>query len=139
MKQRMSVSEIMSKNVITANTTDSLRRVSSMLKENNIRHIPILEGNKLVGIVSKTDIMRLSFGDMFEGQGDSDEALFDLLTLAQVMVSDPVTINADELIKDVAEKFTKIEFHALPVLKDDKVVGIVSTTDLIKYLLDQYN
>ncbi|HLU17636.1 MAG TPA: CBS domain-containing protein [Edaphocola sp.] len=139
MKQRVPVSEIMSTNLVTANLTDSLRHVNSLMKTHNVRHIPVVSGSKLVGIVSKTDIMRLSFGDLFDGQSDADETVYDLLKLEQVMVSNPVAVQADELIKDVAEQFTKVEFHALPVLKGTEIVGIVSTTDLIKYLLEQYN
>lgn len=139
MKQRVPVSEIMSTNLVTANLTDSLRHVNSLMKTHNVRHIPVVSGSKLVGIVSKTDIMRLSFGDLFDGQSDADETVYDLLKLEQVMVSNPVAVQADDLIKDVAEQFTKVEFHALPVLKGTEIVGIVSTTDLIKYLLEQYN
>lgn len=139
MKKRVPVSSIMTKNLITANVTDTLRRVTSLLKENKIRHLPIVSGDKLVGIVSKTDIMRLSFGDMFDGQEDADEAIFDMLKLEQVMVSNPTTVQEDDNIRDVAEKFAAAEFHAMPVLNGDKITGIVSTTDLIKYLLEQYD
>src|SRR5690606_7020737 len=139
MKQRVPVSEIMSTNLVTANLTDSLRHVNSLMKTHNVRHIPVVSGSKLVGIVRTTDIMRLSFDDLFDGQSDADETVYDLLKLEQVMVSNPVAVQADELIKDVAEQFTKVEFHALPVLKGTEIVGIVSTTDLIKYLLEQYN
>ncbi len=139
MKKRVPVSTIMTKSLVTANVSDSLRHVSSLLKEHNIRHVPVVSGKKLVGIISKSDIMRLSFGDMFDGQGQADEAVFDMLKLEQVMVSNPVTVNEDDNIKDVAEKFATVEFHALPVLEGEHIVGIVSTTDLIKYLLEQYN
>ncbi len=139
MKKRVPVSTIMTKNLVTANVTDSLRHVSSLLKEHHIRHLPIVSGEQLVGIVSKSDIMRLSFGDMFDGQGAADEAVFDMLKLEQVMVGNPITVNEDDNIKDVAEKFAGVEFHALPVMNGDKITGIVSTTDLIKYLLEQYN
>jgi CBS domain-containing protein len=139
MKKRVPVSSIMTKNLVTANVSDSLRHVSTLLKEHQIRHLPIVSGNKLVGIVSKTDIMRLSFGDMFDGQGSADEAIFDMLKLEQVMVSNPTTVQEDDNIRDVAEKFAQVEFHAMPVLNGDQITGIVSTTDLIKYLLEQYN
>ena len=139
MKKRVPVSTIMTQNVVTANVSDSLRHISTLLRKHNIRHIPVVSGNKLVGIVSRSDIMRLSFGDMFDGQENADEAIFDMLKIEQVMVSDPVTIDGDDNIKEVAEKFTTIDFHALPVVKGNEVIGIVSTTDLIKYLLEQYN
>ena len=139
MKQRSPISEIMTKNLVTANVTDGLKEINGLLKTNNIRHIPIVSGDKLVGIISKTDIMRLSFGDIYEGQENADEAIFDMLTTEQVMVSNPTTVNAHDTIKEVAELMSNVEFHALPVLDDGKIVGIISTTDLIKYLLVQYN
>ncbi len=138
MKKRIPVSHIMTRNLITANVTDSLRHVNTLLKQNNIRHIPVVSGDKLVGIVSKSDIMRLSFGDLFDGQEQADETVFDMLKLEQVMVSNPKTVDVNDTIRDVAEIFTEVEFHALPVLEGKTIVGIVSTTDLIKYLLDQY-
>lgn len=138
MKKRVPVASIMTKNLITAHLTDSLRHVNSLLKKHQIRHIPVVSGDKLVGIVSKSDILRLSFGDIFEGQENADETVFDMLKLEQVMVSNPKTVNAEDTIRDVATIFTQADFHALPVVEGDKIVGIVSTTDLIKYLLDQY-
>ena len=54
------------------------------------------------------------------------------------MVRNPTCISPDTLIKDAAEIFLKSEFHALPVVENKKLVGIMTTTDLIKYLLEQY-
>ena len=139
MKKRVPVSTIMTKNVITADINDSLRHVSTLLKEKNIRHLPVVSGTRLVGIISKSDIMRLSFGDVYDGQSDADETVFDLLKLKQVMVRNPRVIGEEETIQEVAEKFTQVEFHALPVVRGEQIVGIVSTTDLVKYLLEQYN
>lgn len=139
MKKRVPVSSIMTKNLVTADVNDSLRHVNTLLKDNNIRHVPVVSGSKLVGIISKSDIMRLSFGDIFDGQTEADEAVFDLLKLEQVMVSNPKVITEEETIQEVAEKFTQVDFHALPVVKGEEIVGIVSTTDLVKYLLEQYN
>jgi len=55
-----------------------------------------------------------------------------------VMVRNVQTVNADTTIKEAAELLASREFHALPVLEDGKLAGIVTTTDLIKYLLEQY-
>jgi CBS domain-containing protein len=54
------------------------------------------------------------------------------------MVRNPQCIIPDTLIKDGAELFLKSEFHALPVVENKKLLGILTTTDLIKYLLEQY-
>jgi CBS domain-containing protein len=107
------------------------------MHDRHIRHLPVIAHGKLAGIISHTDIMRLSFGSMFEGQQSSDEAIFDMLKLEQVMVSNPKTVDPWQSIKDVAEYLTRAEFHALPVVENGKLLGIVTTTDVIRYLVDQ--
>lgn len=129
------VLSIMTKNLITAELTDDLRHVNTLFKKHHIRHIPVVSGNKLVGIVSKSDILRLSFGDIYEGREQADDTIFDLLRLEQVMVANPRTVKASDTIKTVAQIFAEEEFHALPVVEGDTIVGIVSTTDVIKHVL----
>lgn len=135
-KQNEKVSSIMTRSLITANVSDNLRQVTSLMKKHNVRHLPVVSDKKLVGIVSRTDIMRLSFGDMFDDQSGADNTIFDTLTLEQVMMSEPKTVDENDSIKDVAAIFSQSEFHALPVMNGDEVVGIISTTDLIRYLMN---
>lgn len=137
--QNEPVSTIMTRSVITANVSDNLRQVNSLMKKNNVRHMPVVSGTKLVGIVSRTDIMRLSFGDMFDDHTSADGTVFDTLTLEQVMMNNPRTVDENTSIKEVAEIFSKEEFHALPVMNNGDVTGIISTTDLMKYLLKLMN
>lgn len=137
METRKLVSEVMTSNVLTADRKDSLRHVNSIMKEKHIRHLPVVDNGKLVGIVSKTDIMRLSFGDLYEGESDADEAMFDMLTLEQVMIYKPVSVQHDDLVDDVALKLASAEYHAFPVTDGERVVGIITTTDIIKYLLNR--
>ncbi len=140
MKKRTPVSTIMTKSPVTVNLTDGLMRVNTLFKKLNIRHIPVVSGKKLIGIISQTDIMRLSFGDIYAGQDDEmDHSLFDMLSIEQVMAASPKTVSPDDTIRDVAEIFASSTFRALPVVENDEVVGIVTTTDVIKYLLDQYD
>ena len=58
-----------------------------------------------------------------------------MLSLEQIMAGNPVTVEASEPIKNVAEMLTEREFHAMPVLENGKLAGIVTTTDVIKFLL----
>jgi len=135
--KEMPVSNIMTTNPVTADINDSLRHVNTLLKEHHIRHLPVVSGKSLVGIISKTDILRLSFGDMFEGQKEADETVFDLLRLREVMVDRPVVVSEDQSIQEVARKFMQVDFHAMPVVNGSELRGMVSTTDLIAYLLEQ--
>jgi CBS domain-containing protein len=141
MKKREPISSIMSKNVHTVDINDKLDHVLEVIRKHGIRHVPVVEHQQLVGIISKTDINRLTFSSLFTGQEGSDEAVFEMLTISQVMSHKPRVVRADESIRDIAEILAVEEFHALPVVDSDdatKLVGIVTTTDVIKYMLLQY-
>lgn len=139
MKQREPVSQIMTSEVYKVNLSDSLYKVKEMLEHKHVRHLPVVSNKSLVGIISLTDILRLSFGSNFgDNQVEADSAVFDMLTIDQIMKSNPRTVTSSQPIKEVAEILSKEEFHALPVVDDDELVGIVTTTDVVKYLLKQY-
>lgn len=139
MKKREPLSHIMTKSVITVNQNDDLKKVVEKLKANSIRHIPVVNGKEVAGIISRTDINRLTFGALFDGQDGADEAILEMLTISQVMTSKPKTVSSDTIIRDLAEIFVKEEFHALPVVDNGELKGIVTTTDVMKYLLEQYD
>ena len=141
MKKRESVSTIMTKHTHTVQLEDSLLRVRELIHHHNIRHVPVVKGKQLVGIVSKTDLNRLTFSSLFAGQEQADEAVFEMLNIGQVMSHKPRVVKVSDSIHDVAEILATEEFHALPVVDEHdptKLVGIVTTTDVIRYLLEQY-
>jgi len=139
MKKREPISHIMTKSVVTVNQNDDLTKVVEKLKSNSIRHLPVVNGKKVVGIISRTDINRLTFCALFDGQEGSDEAVLQMLTIPQVMTAKPKTVSSNTIIRDLAEIFSKEEFHALPVVDNDELQGIVTTTDVIRYFLEQYD
>lgn len=135
-KAANTVREIMSDDVIKFTTRTSLVEAKKLFDKHKIRHAPVVQQGKLIGIVSLTDIQRISFGDTYgDGEDDVDLALADMLTVGQVMNYRPVTVSPDDSIKLVAELLSKAEFHALPVVEDEKLVGIVTTTDIIRCML----
>jgi CBS domain-containing protein len=138
MKKREAVSHIMTKDVFTVQETDSLAAALHIIRKNKIRHLPVLNGNEISGILSRTDLNRLTFGALFENQEGADEAVLEMLSIPQVMTRKPRTVTSEETIKDVAEIFAKEEYHALPVVDGNELVGIVTTTDVISYMLEQY-
>ena len=126
----------MTREVITVPPGKPLREVTNLFKKHNVRHIPVVKGGCLKGIVSLSDIMRMSFGNKFgEVESDTDEVIFEMLSLEQVMVRNVKTITPDLMVREVAEMLTNEEFHALPVVEGEKLVGIVTTTDIIRHLV----
>ena len=137
MKKREPVSKIMSDQLISVNTTQKLKEVDAIIEENNIRHVPVVSGDKVIGLISKTDLERVSFVNTIDGS-NLGTSMYDVLSIEQVMSKNLKTVQENDTIHDVAEILAKNEFHALPVLEGDKLKGIVTSTDLIQYLIDQY-
>jgi CBS domain-containing protein len=139
MKKREKIATIMTQNLVTIDVNSTLTEVNKLFSKKPIRHLPVTSDGKLVGILSQTDILRISFGNTFgEGQEDADEAIFDMLSINQVMKHSPVTVNSEDTIQDAAQIFSEKEFHALPVVDDGELVGIVTTTDIMKFFLSLY-
>lgn len=137
MKRGVQVSTIMSTNLIKLNVTDTLAKAEQLFRENKIRHIPVMDGNKIIGMLSYTDLLRISFAETLDNEDQIiDVTVYEVFTIEQVMAKNLVCIRPDTLIKEAAEILATREFHALPVVENDVLIGIVTTTDLIRYLLN---
>ena len=139
MKRMEPVSKIMSKDVITLSLSDDLYTAEKLFKESHIRHIPVVQDDHIIGMLSLSDLKRISFLDSYDANEIKiDNVIYDMLSIEQIMVKNPIKIQSDITVKSVAEILSKNEFHALPVVENEKLVGIVTTTDLLRYLLEQY-
>ncbi|MBP9848508.1 MAG: CBS domain-containing protein [Flavobacterium sp.] len=138
MKKSVPVSSIMTKNVVKLNLSDDLTKAEILFKKHHIRHIPVVNGNVIIGMLSYTDLLRISFADAIEDEDDVDTTVYNMFTVEQVMAKKLVSISPETTIKEAAQILASKEFHALPVCEGDLLVGIITTTDLIKYLIDQY-
>jgi len=139
MKHRIPITQIMSKDIITLTLKDDLTQAEALFKKHKIRHIPVVKGSQIIGMLSYNDLLRISFVDAVDDDADTvDTTVYNMFTIEQVMSKKVVTVTPETTIREVAEILTKNEFHALPVCMGNLLVGIVTTTDLIKYLLEQY-
>jgi CBS domain-containing protein len=137
MKKRTPVSKIMTSQPITVNETNNISDVAQIFKERNIHHIPVVSGPTLIGMISKTDIDRISFVT-----GSQDEkantSIYKNLTIDQIMTKNVESVQSSDTIKEAAELLARGSYHALPVLENGNLQGIVTSTDVINYLLEQY-
>ena len=138
MRKRTPISEIMTKELVTLYLNDSLETAEKLFKKNKIRHIPVIQNKEIIGILSYSDILRISFADVSDDEKNVDTFVYDMFTIKQVMAKNVFVVSSNTTVKEVAELLAKKEFHALPVVDDNELVGIVTTTDLIKYLVDQF-
>lgn len=139
MKKRTPISSIMTKDVITLNHSDSLETAARLFKSKKIRHIPVVSGDQIIGMLSYTDLLRISFADTISQEEESVNVMvYNMFTIEQVMAKNLVKVTSSTTIKEVAEILSKKEFHALPVVDNGKLVGILTTTDLINFLLKKF-
>lgn len=138
MKKRTPISAIMTKDVITLSNSNDLVTAEHLFKVNHIRHIPVVKGEAIIGMLSYTDLLRISFADAINEDEEVDTVVYNMFTIEQVMAKNVISVSPSTIIKEVAEILSKKEFHALPVVENGKLVGIVTTTDLINYLIAQF-
>ncbi len=140
-KHREAVTHIMTQNPKTIHLKTPISEVGKIFSEGKFHHLPVVDGKELIGMVSYFDLIRVSFEQSF-GVTDTQAvyAVLDhTLDIASIMTKDPVFILSNATIYDAALKLSTGKFHSLPVVNDDhEVFGIVTSKDLIDYLVKLY-
>jgi CBS domain-containing protein len=139
MRKNDPINHIMTKQVQSVQDGQSLSEVYKIMCNTGVHHVPVLSGQKLVGLVSFTDMMKLDL--VLNGiDAHSLATVMDQqFKLTEVMSTSLVTLSDKGTVRDAAEKLSEGDFHSLPVVAEDmSLAGIVTSTDLIRYLNDQY-
>ena len=139
MKVLAPVSDIMTREVVKLNITDDLSKAEELFKKHSIRHIPVMQDNKLVGILSYADLLKVSLADFNEDENFVETVLYNMFSVEQIMTKNVVTVFSFTPIKEVAEILSVHDFRALPVIYENHLVGMVTTTDIMKYLVAQFD
>jgi CBS domain-containing protein len=117
----MKVVELMNKDVVTCHPTEKLNIILNKLELFKIAGMPVVDKGKLVGIVCQSDILKgLKNGSMTE------------LSVSDVMTADVVTVPPTESAVLVAKIMVEKHINRVPIVENDKVVGIVTRGDIIK-------
>ncbi|MEM9460770.1 MAG: CBS domain-containing protein [Myxococcota bacterium] len=139
MKRNESIKSIMATDVTTVNVTQPLSEVRRLMSEQQIHHVPVVSGSKLVGLLSATDMVRLSFSAYGADERAVDAMLDHEFSIEKVMNTELTTMRVSGTVREAAKQLREGKFHSLPVVSDEgELMGIVTSTDLIGYLYDQY-
>jgi CBS domain-containing protein len=151
----MKVKDVMNSNVVFCKPDDTVREVAKILKDNNVSGAPVLDGDKLVGVISEGDLLKLLIipekGDLwlpspFEvievpirellGWEDTKKMLSDVgsIRIEEIMTKDVYTISSEASVEEASEHMVRHRINRLPVIEDDRVVGIVTRGDIIQGL-----
>jgi acetoin utilization protein AcuB len=125
----------MSKSVVALKRGDNLERAEMLFNKHRIKHIPVVSSDVIIGMLSYSDLLKISFAETTKDEHDVNTVVYNSFTIEQVMSKHIVTINSDTTIKEAATILAEREFHALPVVDNGVLVGIVTTTDLLNYYI----
>lgn len=124
----MVVSDIMTCEPVFAEVTQSAREAADTMHDLDVRHLPVVDGRELVGILSDRDIHGFTFGD-----GDLDQS-----TVADVMSADVLALSPEDPASDVVDLMVEHKVGAVPVVDaSGALVGIVSYVDVLGALRDR--
>ncbi|KAA3622954.1 MAG: CBS domain-containing protein [Bacteroidetes bacterium] len=130
MDRNSPIKEIMTTDLITARVEDSVNRIRQIFEANNFHHLPVIDnGNVLVGIISREDINKVVQLLAF----DAKNAKHGPMRAKDIMSQSPMLLDPEDTIGLAADVFMTNKFHALPIVEDDKLIGIVTTHDLLSY------
>jgi len=129
------VSRIMTETVIVIEADRPVSEVLDCFFQYPIHHLPVVRDGRLAGMLSSADVMKLEY---FAPKSAADRASYldERLTIEQLMHRPVVSLRASVSIDDAAERLIGSGVHAVPIVdEDDRVLGIVTTTDIIRSLL----
>jgi len=126
----------MNPNVITVDADDSMLDATKLLKEHNIRHLPVLEKGKLVGVITDRDLKRASASDATTLEAHELLYLIANIKVREIMTRNPITVPYNYTIEEAAELLLQAKISGMPVVdKDGDVIGTITQTDLFKVLI----
>ena len=126
----------MNPNVITVDADDSMLDATKLLKEHNIRHLPVLEKGKLVGVITDRDLKRASPSDATALEAHELLYLIANIKVREIMTKNPITVPYNFTIEEAAELLLQARISGMPVVdKDGDVIGTITQTDLFKVLI----
>jgi acetoin utilization protein AcuB len=136
MDRPVRVRDFMTKNPLTLREDDLLRQAVEIAMVRRIRHIPVLDkGGRLVGIVTDRDVQKTLPSPLSAAAPEEYEALLETTPLARIMTKDVITVSGDDLAAEAVETLLADRIDGLPVLENDRVVGIFTVRDALRAYL----
>ena len=128
------VREIMMGSPVTLKPEDTLDLASDVISLGRIRHIPVVEEGRLVGLLSERDLMGAAASQIFGLKQRSKAALLKSVLIKDVMKRRIVTVGPQTPIRDVAHLMAEKKIGCVPVISEGMLIGLVTTTDILRYV-----
>lgn len=131
--QPKTVGDVMSTDLVTLKLTDTLRLADDIMNLARVRHFPVLDGDKLVGVVNQVDLLYASMASLRRRPKNSLREALGAIAVKDVM-KQVTTVTKDTTIRDAARTMVERDIECLLVTESDQLLGLVSRTDLLREL-----
>jgi CBS domain-containing protein len=130
------VGDIMMKGPVTLKCDDILDLADDVMNLGRIRHLPIVEGKRLVGIVSQRDLFRSALAGILGWGHKTRKTLLKTIQIKEIMSTPVVTVSPDTPVRDAARLMMAKKIGCLPVVDGERLVGLVTETDMLRYVVE---
>ena len=121
----------MQEKLVTISASDSLSTVEDIMRLGGVRHLPVVHGGKLVGVVSERDLLSVSLSNLNESGSEERRAFLHALEIGRAMSAPPIVIDPFATVEKAALLLAEHRIGCLPVVDGDDLVGMVTATDVL--------
>ena len=132
--ERMDVRDLMRTEVVTLEVTDTLDLAEGIMRLGRIRHLPIVDGDRVVGIVSQRDLFRAAVSSLLQLGGDAERKWLAAIPVTAVMASHVFTTPPSTSVRTAVRIMVEKKIGCLPVVEHGKLVGLLSESDCLLHL-----
>ena len=126
------VEEVMTAHTRTVHFEQSLSDVRSIFEQEGFRHLPVMGNEGLVGMITHTDLMRVTYGaHIADADFEVNNLILESTTVEEAMSKDLKTVEADTSVKEVARIMRKYKIGCVPVVNNGDLLGLITTTDVL--------
>jgi CBS domain-containing protein len=135
MLAHLKINDLMTHDVISVSSGAKLSAAQQIMQEFGIRHLPVVDHGKLVGIISKGDIREAKPSDASTLTVWEANYLWDRIEVREVMTKQVVTVEGEQPFVDALKVMVARKFSSLPVVREGVLVGILTETDIFNKLI----
>lgn len=133
----LKVRDLMTEDVATLNADDNLASLYDMMDRKHIRHVPVVDEDQLlVGIVSDRDLLRGALGEEASLPLSVRRQMLEQVKVEDIMNTEPQTVEPEQNIREAGELMMEFKVSCLPVVDGDRLVGIITESDFVRYVTE---
>lgn len=131
--RQLTVAQAMTPDPVTIAPEDTLIRAVEMMRMHGIRRMPVVVGGRLVGLLAEGDLKRAQPSTLSASEEEFNRVMEET-PVSRIMIQSPITVAAETPLLEAAQTLHTTKFGALPVLRDGRLHGMLTDTDLIRCL-----